>query len=339
MLYEYKADLAAYFAWLGANAPVVAQGRDRVQRREPGSGTEVLRPGNHADVGKEGPADQPGVPEALAKCRRLSRTEGIDALMAKHRLDALFAPTGGPAGLSDLVNGDQGGGGSSTMAAVAGLSARHGTGRLCAWPADRGVVLRAGLERGAADPDRLQLRAGHQGQTGAEVPPDRGDYEVGAKWGLLAGGWLPAACAHRPNAADPQGHHRHRDAGPVHDGARSIRIARPFRSFHHDDVGDAPDDQEIARPGVLARAMTGSGQVVGRQGEQEHDRRDVRDRIAQQHRPGQRATPAARGPPPPRSGGHAACRHSAGLLEGVIHDEQPAKRTSNCQSTRPRTSR
>ncbi|HKX04098.1 MAG TPA: amidase family protein, partial [Methylomirabilota bacterium] len=49
------------------------------------------------------------------------RTQGIDTVMADHQLDALIAPTGGPAALIDLVNGDPGGGGSfSTPAAVAG---------------------------------------------------------------------------------------------------------------------------------------------------------------------------------------------------------------------------
>jgi amidase len=47
--------------------------------------------------------------------------QGIDATMAKYELDALVAPTQGPAGLIDLVNGDPGGGGSFTApAAVAG---------------------------------------------------------------------------------------------------------------------------------------------------------------------------------------------------------------------------
>jgi amidase len=45
---------------------------------------------------------------------------GIDAVMAKHRLDALVAPTGNPAWPTDLVNGDHFTGGSSTPAAVAG---------------------------------------------------------------------------------------------------------------------------------------------------------------------------------------------------------------------------
>jgi amidase len=121
MLYEYKADLAAYFAWLGASAPVkslkdVIAFNDANQDRElKYFGQEIMLMAE-----KKGPLTSPGYRNALAKCRRLSRTEGIDALMAKHKLDALFAPTGGPAGLSDLVNGDSGGGGSSTMAAVAG---------------------------------------------------------------------------------------------------------------------------------------------------------------------------------------------------------------------------
>jgi amidase len=44
--------------------------------------------------------------EALAKNLRLTRKEGIDAAMRKHKLDALVVPTGGPAWLIDLVDGD-----------------------------------------------------------------------------------------------------------------------------------------------------------------------------------------------------------------------------------------
>ena len=57
---------------------------------------------------------------ALARCRRLSRTEGLDAVFAQHRLDAIVAPTGSPAWTTDLVNGDQFKGASSTPAAVSG---------------------------------------------------------------------------------------------------------------------------------------------------------------------------------------------------------------------------
>jgi amidase len=57
---------------------------------------------------------------ALVTCGRLARNEGIDSVMRQHSLDAIIAPTGGPAWTTDLVNGDHFGGGSSTLAAVAG---------------------------------------------------------------------------------------------------------------------------------------------------------------------------------------------------------------------------
>jgi amidase len=69
---------------------------------------------------KKGPLTSPGYVKALRKCRRLSRELGIDAVMQKHRLDAIVAPTGNPAWPTDLVNGDHFTGGSSTPAAVAG---------------------------------------------------------------------------------------------------------------------------------------------------------------------------------------------------------------------------
>jgi amidase len=58
--------------------------------------------------------------DALATCRRLLRADGIDAVMDGNSLDALVAPTEGPAWVTDFVNGDHFLGGSSTLAAVAG---------------------------------------------------------------------------------------------------------------------------------------------------------------------------------------------------------------------------
>ena len=75
--------------------------------------------------------------EALAKCRRLARTEGIDATMDKHRLDALVAPTLGPACVTDLVNGDRWLGDAVDRAGRRGLSARHRAGGLRVRPAGR----------------------------------------------------------------------------------------------------------------------------------------------------------------------------------------------------------
>src|SRR5439155_16213248 len=72
---------------------------------------------------KKGPLTEQKYLQELAKNHRLSRALGIDAVMTKHKLDALVAPTSGPAWLIDLVNGDSFGGDSSspsTVAAVAG---------------------------------------------------------------------------------------------------------------------------------------------------------------------------------------------------------------------------
>ena len=61
-----------------------------------------------------------GYVEALEKCRRLSRDEGIDAVLRKYKLDAIFSITDGPAWLTDFINGDHFTGGCSTPPAVAG---------------------------------------------------------------------------------------------------------------------------------------------------------------------------------------------------------------------------
>jgi amidase len=58
--------------------------------------------------------------KALADCRRLSRAEGIDSAMDKHKTDALIAPTDSPAWPTDFINGDHFSAGSSTLPAVAG---------------------------------------------------------------------------------------------------------------------------------------------------------------------------------------------------------------------------
>jgi amidase len=68
----------------------------------------------------KGPLTTPKYVKALEKCRRMARAEGIDAVMEKHKLDALVAPTDGPAWLIDRVTGDHVLASSTTAAAVAG---------------------------------------------------------------------------------------------------------------------------------------------------------------------------------------------------------------------------
>jgi amidase len=120
-LYELKADLNAYLARLGPAAPVhslkeIIDFNERNKQKEmPYFGQDTFLKSQ-----AKGPLTTKEYLDALEKNRRLSRTEGIDAVMDKFKLDALAAPTGGPAWLTDLVNGDNSKGGSSTPAAVAG---------------------------------------------------------------------------------------------------------------------------------------------------------------------------------------------------------------------------
>lgn len=58
--------------------------------------------------------------KARAACLKATREDGIDHTLKQHQLDALFAPTGDPAWLTDIVNGDRSGNSFSANAAIAG---------------------------------------------------------------------------------------------------------------------------------------------------------------------------------------------------------------------------
>ena len=121
MLYELKHGLKAYLDRVGPTAQVrslkdvIAFNQDHRDTEMPYFGQETF-----LKAEAKGPLTSKEYRDALAKCQRLSRTEGIDAVMGKHRLDALLAPTDSPAWVTDLVLGDHFIGGSSTLAAVAG---------------------------------------------------------------------------------------------------------------------------------------------------------------------------------------------------------------------------
>jgi amidase len=120
-LYELKADLNAYLARLGPGTPVRTL-KDIIDFNERNRQKEMPYFGQDMFIKSEakGPLTEKEYLDALAKNHQLARVEGIDALMDKHKLDAIVAPTGGPAWLTDLVNGDAFSGGSSNAAAVAG---------------------------------------------------------------------------------------------------------------------------------------------------------------------------------------------------------------------------
>jgi amidase len=120
-MYELKADLNAYLARLGPNAPVhtlkdIIDFNDRNRQKEmPYFGQDLF-----LKAEAKGPLSEKAYLNALEKNHQLARTEGIDATMDKYHLDAIVAPSGGPAWITDLVNGDHAAGGSSNAAAVAG---------------------------------------------------------------------------------------------------------------------------------------------------------------------------------------------------------------------------
>jgi len=122
--YELKADLAAYLARRG-NSSVkssVKSLKDVIEFNERNRGREMPYFGQDIFLKSEqkGPLSSKEYLDALALNQKLGRAEGIDFIMDKFKLDALVAPTAGPAWLTDLINGDHAAGGSSSAAAVAG---------------------------------------------------------------------------------------------------------------------------------------------------------------------------------------------------------------------------
>ncbi|MGD0792283.1 MAG: amidase [Terriglobales bacterium] len=118
--YELKADLAAYLARrLGSSVKSL---KDVIEFNERNRGREMPYFGQDIFLKSEqkDPLTSKEYLDALALNRQLSRAEGIDFIMDKFKLDALVAPTGGPAWITDLINGDHVAGGSSSAAAVAG---------------------------------------------------------------------------------------------------------------------------------------------------------------------------------------------------------------------------
>ncbi|KFA93449.1 amidase [Archangium violaceum Cb vi76] len=121
LLHEFKADIEAYLAGLGDKTRLKTLA-DLIRFNEEHRDTELPWFGQELflQAQEKGPLTDKKYLKALAACRKLSRAQGIDAVMAKHKLDALVAPTQAPPGLIDLVNGDHWLGSSSSPAAVAG---------------------------------------------------------------------------------------------------------------------------------------------------------------------------------------------------------------------------
>lgn len=119
LLYEFKADLNAYLAKRGAAVKTI---NDVIAFNEKNRDTELARFGQDIMVkaAAKGELNSPAYKLALAKSKRMTQAAGIDAAFAKHRLQALVAPTDGIPWLTDYLNGDHFSGGCSTPPAVSG---------------------------------------------------------------------------------------------------------------------------------------------------------------------------------------------------------------------------
>jgi amidase len=120
LMYELKADLNAYLATrsdaqVKSLADVIAFNEKNRDKEMPYFAQDLF-----VKAQEKGPLTDKEYIAALAANHELAREKGIDAVMNKFHLDALVAPTGGPAWITDLANGDHAVGGSSNAAAVAG---------------------------------------------------------------------------------------------------------------------------------------------------------------------------------------------------------------------------
>jgi hypothetical protein len=104
LYFEFKADLNQYLASLGRRPilnDVIRFNEENKDRVMPFFGQERM-----TEAQAKGPLSSKEYRKALARNRRLTRKEGIDHLIARHRLDAIAVASGGPAWTIDLANGD-----------------------------------------------------------------------------------------------------------------------------------------------------------------------------------------------------------------------------------------
>jgi amidase len=121
LLYEFKDGINAYLRSRGSTAKVktlddlIAFNKANAAKEMPWFGQEQFERAQ-----AKGLLTDTKYRDALSLCRTLSRAQGIDAVLAKHKLDAIVAPSNAPAWPTDHLNGDHFTGGNTSVAAVAG---------------------------------------------------------------------------------------------------------------------------------------------------------------------------------------------------------------------------
>jgi amidase len=167
-MYELKADMEAYLKHRGPNTKMHTL-KDLIEFNKSHSKEEMPYFGQELFLEAEGkgPLTDKEYLNALATDHRMTREEGIDAMMDKHNLDAIVSPTDSPAWMTDLVDGDHFLGGSSSLAAVAGYP--HIT-----VPAGFVWGLPVGISffgRAWSEPTLLKIAYGFEQATKARRPP------------------------------------------------------------------------------------------------------------------------------------------------------------------------
>lgn len=121
LLYEFKADLNKYLTDRGGKYKTLA---DLIKFNEDNKDKEMPYFGQDIFIKAEAKPDleDRAYRLALLQSKVLTQDQGIDAIVKKDNLDAVFAPSNSPTWMIDLVSGDCGGSyiGSSSLAAVAG---------------------------------------------------------------------------------------------------------------------------------------------------------------------------------------------------------------------------
>ena len=121
LYHEFKADLNAYLASLGPDAPIKSLA-ELIEYNEANHDLELALYGQelHVRSQERGPLTDRRYLDALAASHRLSRDEGIDRAMDEHRLHALVGITAGIPAMQDPLDASGGGGGGcSTPPAMA----------------------------------------------------------------------------------------------------------------------------------------------------------------------------------------------------------------------------
>ena len=120
MLYEFKDGLEKYFASLGENAPVKTMEELIKFNKSDSIELRFFDQSLLEMAAAKGTLDDEEYKRSLAFMQKMTREQGIDKVMNDNKLDALMAPTGGPAWKTDLINGDNFLGSSSSYAAISG---------------------------------------------------------------------------------------------------------------------------------------------------------------------------------------------------------------------------